>query len=557
MPQKYRKKSRRRGRRRRLPETRAMVAARGGTVYAPPGFRQRAAATTIGNFGAYIADRAVNAAFQNWANTGHPGRSRTTSLHQTLARTRGEMAKAQNKQTNKFDGTRRHEELNPITSVKQSKQGKGFNNRPNGVVKTHYSSKIPKWKKDRLKRYKYDVFQTILLSRSNRLANSQNNLESARFPIKLPECRNDEEVQSVIFQPFISHFAGVHTSHYRYVNSGGTALIASTGTNGRLDTVQNKVDVGRYNLPAGIEGAVDAAEIVYAHTGVSANNARALANRNQINAYYDQLIKMTKIDLVFTASRAFPVKCSVSVVRFIKPSAPYTLTADDTKELCNNINGKGLDFDSYVTEWMTEFVMPALRVNKKPPTYSVNKQIDSNWMQTNSFQEDTVSEALTEAGETILGKNVRVRSTEIADGQVSSQYVIMIKYRKIREPQVFTYKQAIQQSYDNVVASVELPVLTEESMNIPQSSGANVGGQDGAPFISDQGDESKANLYCHGKIVTQVGFRSETETVPSVMSTNSAEAAYKKPLSLNISPWNYDTDADGIYTRSANHENTA
>ena len=90
------------------------------------------------------------------------------------------------------------------------------------------------------------VWQTVLLSRSNRLAGSNNTLQTTRYPLKMPECLDSEKTMSVIFTPFCSHFSGTHTSFYRKVNSAGNAL--DHDTTNRLDVIQRKADTGRLQV---------------------------------------------------------------------------------------------------------------------------------------------------------------------------------------------------------------------------------------------------------------------------------------------------------------------
>lgn len=73
------------------------------------------------------------------------------------------------------------------------------------------------------------------------------------------------------------------------------------------------------------------------------------------------------------ASRAFPVKISVSLIRHIKPTAPCVWTADDKKQLLNNLDNKGLEWTDYKAEYNHEFTLPALRTGKKPPTRNIVK----------------------------------------------------------------------------------------------------------------------------------------------------------------------------------------
>ncbi len=200
---------------------------------------------------------------------------------------------------------------------------------------THGKGVVPRWKRKRLGLYKFDVWQTILLSKSNRLAASNNVLETYRYPIKAPECLDSERVQSMIIQPFCSHFSGIHSTMFRKVRSSDGADL-DHDTAQRLDVIQNKADIARHELPSNVDGSGGSAivyESDYAGGAITAGVARGATNVQQVHTYYDQLVKRLKVDLVFTASRAFPVQVSVSVVRMIDATSPYDLTGDDKKDV--------------------------------------------------------------------------------------------------------------------------------------------------------------------------------------------------------------------------------
>jgi len=423
----------------------------------------------------------------------------------------------------------------------------------------------------RLRKYNETVWQTVLLSRSNRLPTSNNVLETCRYPIKAPECLDGERVQTMLFMPFCSHYSGIHTTFYQKVNAGGTDLEHATGELERLDVIQRKADTASHHaIRAKIEGQ-NIVPPLYETDGTTAAGATTVANYARVKDNMDQVVRQVDVDLVFTASRAFPVIVSVSVVRFLQPVTPYVLTADDKKQLCNGIDNKGMEWTKYKTEWHTEFTLPALRVNKKPSTRSVNKKLLTNWMQTNAFNEKNTAQEMVESGNTKLGMNIHSHSDEIADGMASGQFVVLIKYRKKQQPQQFTYTATIDANRGDyagamATAQVTLPVLTEDSFNIPvhdgDSSGAGGvadGANDGSPLTTDQGDESKASFYVHGKLGYMWGFRHEVESIPSVMTTNTAHANYKKSQSLNIDPsfpQGHGAVQDfGIYTQSTDHEN--
>lgn len=459
----------------------------------------------------------------------------------------------------KRDNKNRHDDLKQGKNPGSMNTGRGFTTSARGYAHTQHRSVIPKWKQDRIKKYDNNVWQTILLSRSNRLTNSNNTLETSRYPIKAPECLDSERVQSMIFQPFCSHFSGIHTSHYKHVLQTGTGagnvLIHNTTVDGRLDTIQNQVDSGRHNMSGDVDGS-GAGIIVHANDTTATSTARGIGNRAQINQHYDQLVKQTKVDLVFTASRAFPMKVSVSLVRYIEPTAPYSMTAADKMELCNNLTNRGLNYQRFKVEWLHEFVLPGLVVNKTPPTHSVNKTLAHNFMQTNTFQQDTIAEAQTAASQLQLGKSIATHTNEVADGFMSGSYVIMIKYRKMQKPQQFTYTRTIHNDTgtDANLGEITVPVLSEQSFDVPNNTGTSTTSSDGSP-LNQQGNESLGSFYLHGKIGTQWGFRRETEAIPSLMSGTASSANFKKMQSLNITPDLIDSNDDGIYTKSANAQN--
>jgi hypothetical protein len=459
-------------------------------------------------------------------------------------------------------GHDRHEKLEPSGKAKPNpvNKNKGFSSTPTGVINARGSHKtIPGWKKKRHRQYKSMAWQTILVSRPNRLAGSNNLLETSRYPVKAPETRDSEAVQAMIFSPWCSNYSGIHTSHARCINAAGTDIQVIEHPDGRFDTIQNLAGTERHDMPASLNAANYGA-IVYEGSGVSAGTARAAGNRAELHAHYDQMVKSTTIDLSFMASRAFPMKISVSLVRIVDPVEPGgVMTTDDKKELLNNLDGSGCDYRRYKTHYNHQFTLPGLKVGKKPPRYSVKKTIKSDWMQSNTWQQDSVAEALTQSGNNNkLGQNIAVRNREVADGAVSGQYFILIKYRVIRKPRQFTYTNTIDTDQGNggttnSLARIVMPVITEESYDVPVHTGLGAVGEDGSPFSTNQGNESKGTFYVAGKIVTGWAFKENTNPFPSVMHSTPANADFRKSASLNISPWFFDNDTDGIYTLSANH----
>jgi hypothetical protein len=452
----------------------------------------------------------------------------------------------------------RHEKLKSNDATGPVNKGKGNKGKSSatGTCTTHPRSMLPAWKVKRAREYnKGNVWQTVLLSKSSRIPTSNNVLKTFRYPIKAPECLDGERVQSMVFSPFCSHWTGIHTTYFRKIRADGTDLDHATAT--PLDVIQNKADIQRHSLPQVVEGARHQT-VGYQHefnTGAvidaaGTQTATTLANNH---SYYDQMLKNIKMDLVFMSSRAFPVKISVSVIRHIQPTAPYVWTTADKQQLLNNLDNKGLEWANYKVEYSHEFVLPALRTGKKPPTKNLVKDIKTHFMQTNTFNENTIGEDMAEANQTHLGLGIRRRPDEVADGFVSGMCYILIKYRKMQQPQQFTYKQAINTSYDNVTASIELPVITEESFDVPTSNGFEVGGQSGDPLINDQGDESKASFYVHGTLKYNWGFREDTEAIPSLMSNQTTDTHYRKAQSLNIDPTLTANNTYGIYAQSPSH----
>jgi hypothetical protein len=511
--------------------------------HAHPAVRAAAAiADSVATYGprARIGSQQAQAMFRKMG-AGLRAKGKYKALKQTGLVTRGQYS--------------RHEKLKSGASgpVNKGKGGRGMTT-ATGTIYTHPSAKVPKWKLDRLKEYKNDVWQTVLLSKSKRVANSNNVLGTFRYPIKAPECLDSERVQTMVFTPYASAYSGIHTTFYRKIKADGTDLDHNTAQ--PLDVIQNKTDIQRHQLPGSVEAA-GGSIIKYETDVVTAQVTQTSTELNNVNAFYSQLFKGIHLDLTFMASRAFPVRVSVTVVRHIQPTAPHTWTTEDKQQLFNNLNNKGLEWSDYKIEYCHEFTLPALRKNKKPPTYDLKKQIKMNVMQTNSFNDNNTAEDMAQSSLNQLGLGLRRRSTEVADGLVSGNTYILIKYRKVNTPQQFTYSQAIQNSYDNVISSIEMPVLTEESFNVPQAAGSSIGGQDGTPFKTNQGDESQASFYVHGKIKYQWGFREDTESVPSVMSANTASADYKKSQSLNIDPTITNDTNNGIYTQSQSHQTLA
>lgn len=496
------------------------------------------------------------------------GKTRSSPLRQTKASTRGFGVRKRGRgrpPSSKGLSKDRHEKLK-APQARPLVKGKGFNSTKTGVIYTHPNSKIPAWKKKRMYKYKNMVFQSVLLSRSNRLAGSNNTLQTTRYPLKMPECLDSEKTMSVIFTPFCSHFSGTHTTFYRKVNPSGNDLTHDT-TN-RLDVIQHKADTGRLQLLQNVQigGNTEAINPVYEGPSHS-DDVQAASNYTAITTFKDQLVKHIGVDLVFIASRAFPIEVSVSVVRAIKAQAPYTLSTDEKRELCNGVGNHGMDWSTWRTEYFHRFKLPGLRKDKKPPHYSIKKILKTNFLQTNTFNENTTAQDMTQAASTALGSNIHSHMQEVADGNMSGNFYVLIKYRKVQEPQQFTYRQTIDSNRSDfsgamITASVELPVITEDSFDVPVADGSSTGSSDASraqaaePFSSNQGDESKASFYLNGKLTYGWGFKEETEPIPAIMSNVKANANWKKAQSLNIDPTYDPTDDDhGIYCQSHDHVN--
>ena len=178
-------------------------------------------------------------------------------------------------------------------------------------------------------------------------------------------------------------------------------------------------------------------------------------------------------------------------------------------------------------------------------------------MQTNAFNNNSVSDDMSESTQSQLGLGIRNRQHEIEDGSMSGNFFILIKYKKVNTPQQFTYHSAIQADTQGVgarnVASIEMPVLTEESFDVPTHAGQYLAG-DGSPLTTDQGDESKGSFYVHGSLKYNFGFKEDSEPIPSVMSENDSSTDYNKTQSLNIDPTITGDNTYGIYTQSVSHE---
>lgn len=447
----------------------------------------------------------------------------------------------------------RHNQLKTNDSAQKVPLGKGYSTTARGTMVTHPRSKVPKWKLQRLKDYNVgNVWQTVLISKPARLPGSNNLLQTYRYPIKAPETLDSERIQCMIFTPFCSHQSGIHTTYFRKIRADGTDLDHELAN--RCDVIQKFADVQRHAESSGLDRGT---QIIYRNNDVSSATTQSAANLANVLTHSDQLVKNVNIDLKFMASRAFAMKISVSLVRMIQPTTPYVMSSDDKKNLTNSLSYSGIDYTDYRVEYCHEFTLPGLSKGKSPPTHNVIKKIKTNFMQTNAFNQNSVADDMSESSATQLGLGIQNRQAEVPDGHMSGNFYILIKYKKVNQPQQFTYHSAIQAEEvtipgSKVVASIEMPCLTEESFDIPSHAGGHLTA-DGSPLQSDQGNESRGSFYLHGKLTYNFGFKEPAEQIPSVVSEVSTHADYKKTQSLNIDPTITGNNSYGIYTGSPDH----
>lgn len=461
----------------------------------------------------------------------------------------------------------RHNNLKK-TGTQPVNKGKGmkgkYKSRLTGVTVTHPN--LPKWKIERRKKYlKGTVYQTVFLSRSNRLSGGANQLATSRYPLKLPESIFQDTTMTCIWQPFSSAYSGVHTTFFRHVNPAGTGLIHATNSDHRLDVVQQRADIRRHNLPSTVENT-NASVIVYENDTISAATTQLTQNTDNALIYIDQYLKKIKCDIVLTSCRNFDMLVSLSVIRRIQPAEKYNLTDDEIKDFCNDIDNRGMEYTNFKQEYHTTVLLPKIKEGQAPPTRSINHTILCNWLQTNCFKDVNTSDIMDDAGTTLLGQGIVKNHLQPADSELSGDTFILIKYKKVRSPQVFTYEKVIDYSrnaegtgWGVPTASVKLPALSEEGIDIPAHGG--VDNSDGTiqttpnPFSTDFANERNACIYLHGKFTYEWGFREETENINSVMSSDSTSADFNKPQSLNICPTLINNANHGLYTQSADHEN--
>lgn len=435
-------------------------------------------------------------------------------------------------------------------------KGKGAKRKNAGLVLyTHPRGSIPKWKYDRLKTYdEGNVWQTVLLSKSARIANSNNILRSFRYPIKAPEALDANRVQAMVFTPFCSHYSGIHSTYYRKIRADGTDL--DHATTQPLDVIQNKADIQRHQLSGKVEGTLGT-EVKYETDVTTAASTQAAAEINNVNVYYDQLLKEVNLDLVFLSSRVFDTKISVTLVRHLQPTLPHTWTTEDKQQLFNNLSGEGCQWENYKFEYIHTFVLPGLKKDKDPPKIHLKKIIKCNHLETMAFNQNSTDADMSESSLNQLGLGLRRRSQEVADGSKSNNMYLLIKYVKVDKPTQFTYSQTIEANDRHVEASVELPMLTEESFNA-SAAGGNYTEGTGAPFTNNPAtNQSMASFYLQGSIKYNWGFRENAEAIPSIMSKDASSVNYKKSQALNIDPTITNDTNYGIYTQSPSHQTLA
>ena len=101
----------------------------------------------------------------------------------------------------------RHEKLKEKGTIGPVNKGKGFNTAPNGIVITHGKGVVPKWKRKRLYDYKYDVWQTVLISKSNRMPGSNNVLNTYRYPVRVNQCKDSQTLNGAVPHPSVTGLA--------------------------------------------------------------------------------------------------------------------------------------------------------------------------------------------------------------------------------------------------------------------------------------------------------------------------------------------------------------
>jgi hypothetical protein len=451
-----------------------------------------------------------------------------------------------------------------------------------GVSNIH--GRQPKWKLQRLRKYKYSIWQTTLISKAcivdnngtftngyGRIPTSNNLLSSARFPLTLPDCTMEsvgginthKKLQAVVWQPFLSAFSGTHTAYPLKINSAQTEL--EVWNEGRNDVIQNKADLHRIMLPADVDGTLSSVpkytqesynewEFVNTHATVA-----GLDNQNVITDYFQHLIKSINIHLILISNRPFPVDYSLSVIRRIKASVPFGILGGkgappgthltDQKNLLNSLSNKGIPYDEFAVEYSCRGTLPALKEGQSPPERHIFKKLKCNFMVSNDFQDNSNAENYVESNTTLLGSNVNMSHSEVSDGDMCGEYFIILKYIKHQSNQVFRWERSHTNSTTGITDSISVPAVTSQGFNIPDyHQQLTASGKLG------ENDEQKASMEIIGKIQVEHGVSKEPDQIPSLISKDSSNtASYKKSLSLNITPSIPHGQSNSCYTRSPDH----
>lgn len=474
------------------------------------------------------------------------------ALSQTGLMTRGQYSKMSKNRHNELSGQ----------GKKFVPKGKGHSTKAVGKTYSHPKSVIPAWKSKRLGDYKHNIWQTVCISQSSRLPGSSNTLTLRRAPVRVQDAKQGR-VATLLFTPFCSHYSGIHTTMMRQNSADWTTLSHNGAT--RFDVIQNKAQEQEKpdNAQSFLEGRTEDYPVYEGvnsvGTSYSAATARGAANLDRIHAHYDLLVSSVKVDLVFFQNRAFETIINVSVIRKKKPNTPYALSIDETREICNSLKNT-LDPDEWIVEWDTTVKLAALKKNKPIPTASVNHELVCNWLMTNTFESNTVSDDYAQTAQTELGQSIESKVSETTDDQLAGQYFVVVKYAKATRntPQQFEYTQLIQSnSNGGPEAQITVPCVRNESFDIPAPTGANVDSSTGKPMAGNAEDESLASFYMQGKLIYGWKSKIPTQRLPSLMACRSDSTDYKKAQSLMIDPTHTGSDTHSIYTQSIDHVNLA
>jgi len=466
----------------------------------------------------------------------------------------------------------------------KTRKGKGFTTSHKGVA--HIHGKQPKWKRERLRKYKYSIWQTTLISKAcikdinntfnhayGRIPTSNNLLTSQRFPLTLPDAPMDvvggvnthKRLQAVVWNPFLSAYSGTHTCYPLIINSAGNDL--EVWDEGRNDLIQNKADLHRIMLPAEVDGTLSS---VPKYTLEGANDTtfvdshatvKDVANQNVIVDYFSHLVKTIRIHLILISNRPFPVDYSLSVIRRIKPAVPYGILAGpnkatDQKDLLNSLTNKGIPFTDYAVEHSCRGTLPPIKVGQPIPERHIFKTLKCNFMVSNDFQDNTNAENYVDSNTTLLGSNVNPSHSEVTDGFMCGEFYIILKYIKHQSQQVFQWERSHTNSTTGITESVSVPAVTTQGFDVGDTS---EGGLGGSYFSGGQGklgenNEARASMDMIGKYQIEYGVKKEPDQIPSLISKDSSNTTgYKKSLSLNVSPFIQPNQDNACYTISPDH----